>query len=103
MRKPIRISDLSDVSADLSAIPVPGPRREKTLTDRRRETHLRNRLRDLRRAAGLTQLQLADLAGISRKTVNTLENQVLTPSTVLALRLSRALDTPFESLFFLEE
>jgi putative transcriptional regulator len=68
-----------------------------------REAHLGNRLKDLRTAAGLTQLQLADLAGVSRKTVNTLENKVLTPSTVLALRLSRALDTPLESLFFLQE
>ncbi|HEY3889087.1 MAG TPA: helix-turn-helix transcriptional regulator [Caulobacteraceae bacterium] len=100
MLKSISAPDLNDVSPDQPADPMPGAHRELTGL---REAHLGNRLKDLRTAAGLTQLQLADRAGISRKTVNTLENKVLTPSTVLALRLSRALDTPFETLFFLEE
>jgi putative transcriptional regulator len=66
------------------------------------DARLGNRLKDLRVAAGLTQAQLADLAGVSRKTINTVENRVFIPSTVLALRLAQALETTVEALFFLE-
>ncbi|HYD23919.1 MAG TPA: helix-turn-helix transcriptional regulator [Croceibacterium sp.] len=62
---------------------------------------LGNRLRELREAKGLTQAQLADLIGVSRKTVNTVENGVFTPSTVVALKLAGALGCSVEELFFL--
>ena len=62
---------------------------------------LRNRVREAREAAGLTQAQLADLIGMSRKTVNTVENGVFVPSTVVALKLARALGEPVEWLFSL--
>jgi putative transcriptional regulator len=64
---------------------------------------LRNRVREAREAKGLTQAQLADLIGMSRKTVNTVENGVFVPSTVVALKLARALDEPVERLFSLAE
>ena len=60
---------------------------------------LRNRLREERAKRELTQAQLADLVGVSRKTINTVENGVFIPSTVLALRLAAALKTTVESLF----
>ena len=63
---------------------------------------LGNRLRDLRAEHDLTQAALAELVGVSRKTVNTIENGVFVPSTLLALRLARALNKPVESIFFLE-
>jgi putative transcriptional regulator len=66
------------------------------------EARLGNRLKDVRTGVGLTQAQLADLAGVSRKTINTVENRVFIPSTVLALRLAQALGTTVEALFFLE-
>ena len=62
---------------------------------------LENRLRELRESKGLTQAQLADLIGVSRKTVNTVENGVFIPSTVVALKLAGALDCSVEDLFFL--
>ena len=62
---------------------------------------LGNRLRELREAKGLTQAQLADAIGMSRKTVNTVENGVFIPSTVVALKLAVALDCRVEDLFFL--
>ncbi|WP_309753655.1 helix-turn-helix transcriptional regulator [Novosphingobium sp.] len=62
---------------------------------------LRNRLRELREARCLTQGQLAELVGVSRKTINTVENGIYVPSTVIALKLSRALDEPVERLFSL--
>ena len=64
---------------------------------------LGNRLRELREAKGLTQAQLADLIGVSRKTVNTVENGVFIPSTVVALKLAGALDCRVEDLFFLSD
>ena len=62
-----------------------------------------NRLKAHRSDAGLTQAELAALVGVSRKTINTVENGVFTPSTTLALKLSRALNAPVEALFFLRE
>jgi putative transcriptional regulator len=62
---------------------------------------LENRVRELREARNLTQAQLADLIGTSRKTVNTVENAVFVPSTVIALKLARALGEPVERLFSL--
>lgn len=63
----------------------------------------REELREAREAKGLTQAQLADLIGMSRKTVNTVENGVFVPSTVVALKLARALGEPVERLFSLGE
>jgi putative transcriptional regulator len=62
---------------------------------------LANRLREERTRRNLTQAQLAELVGVSRKTINTVENDVFIPSTVLALRLAKALDTTVEQLFSL--
>ena len=53
-------------------------------------------------AAGLTQGQLAGLVGVSRKTINTVENRVYVPSTALAFRISQALSTSVDTLFYLE-
>ena len=64
---------------------------------------LTNRLRDLRAARDLTQAALAAEVGVSRKTINTVENGVFVPSTVLALKLARALDRPVEEIFFLDD
>ena len=62
---------------------------------------LRNRLHELRAERGLTQAALAELVGVSRKTINTVENGVFVPSTILALRLALALETTVEQLFYL--
>lgn len=67
------------------------------------DPRLGSRLKAVRTAAGLTQQGLADKAGVSRKTVNTVENGVFIPSTLLALDLARALETTVEALFFLKD
>ncbi len=64
---------------------------------------LTNRLKDERTQRGWTQAELADRAGVSRKTINTVENGVFVPSTILALRLARVLERPVEALFALED
>ena len=66
------------------------------------DPRLKTTLREARTAAGLTQAQLAERIGVSRKTVNTVENGVFIPSTVLALKLAQALGTSVEALFSLD-
>jgi putative transcriptional regulator len=65
------------------------------MADRRLEVHLKA----VRTRAGLTQAELALMVGVTRKTINTVENGVFIPSTVLALGLARALGVTVEALF----
>jgi putative transcriptional regulator len=65
------------------------------------ERRLGNRLKEARTKRGLTQTDLAALVGVSRKTINTVENSVFVPSTILALALAKTLGTTVEKLFFL--
>jgi putative transcriptional regulator len=63
---------------------------------------LGNRLKDRRTELGLTQGELAELCLVSRKTINTVENGVFVPSTLLALKLAEALGISVEQLFWVE-
>lgn len=63
---------------------------------------LGNRLKELRAERGLTQSDLAESVGVSRKTINTIENRVFVPSTILALKLARVLDLSVHEIFQLE-
>ncbi len=65
------------------------------------EPRLGNNLKEARVKLGWTQAELAQRAGVSRKTINTVENCVFIPSTLLALVLARELGKPVERLFFL--
>jgi putative transcriptional regulator len=58
-------------------------------------------LRDVRQERALTQAQLAELVGVSRQTINYIEQGTYCPSTKLALELAGALDVTVEDLFFL--
>ena len=62
-------------------------------------THLAER----RKTAGMTQAQLAEAVGVSRKTINTVENRVFVPSTVLALKLAEVLGVSVHDLFELDD
>ncbi|MBL4616647.1 MAG: helix-turn-helix transcriptional regulator [Robiginitomaculum sp.] len=68
-----------------------------------RNPSLINQLRQFRVNANFTQQALASKIGVTRKTINTVENSVFIPSTVLALKLAHALETNVESLFQLPE
>jgi len=65
-------------------------------------SELANRLKELRAREGLTQAELAARVGVTRKTINTVENRVFVPSTILALKLASALAVPVEEIFSLE-
>lgn len=60
---------------------------------------LLNNLEAIRRQAGLTQAQLSKFAGVSRKSINAVENGIYVPSTVLALKIADTLDCAVEDLF----
>ena len=64
---------------------------------------LANAVRAAREAKGWTQAELAARIGVSRKTVNTVENGVFVPSTIIALKLAAALGTTVETLFSIVE
>lgn len=61
-----------------------------------------NRVRALREEHGLTQLQLAEKMGVSRKTVNTIENGIFLPSALVALKMAQAFGCRVEDVFWLE-
>jgi putative transcriptional regulator len=61
-----------------------------------------NRLKDIRSAKGLTQAELAEQVGVSRKTINTVENGVFVPSTQLAFTLAEVLKLRVDEIFSLE-
>ena len=63
---------------------------------------LGNRLKEMRAELGLTQAELAERVGVTRKTVNTVENGVFTPSALLALKLAEAIGVPVETLFWID-
>ena len=63
---------------------------------------LANRIKSEREKSALTQAALAELVGVSRKTINTVENGVFTPSATLAIKLAQALNVPVEQLFWIE-
>lgn len=63
---------------------------------------LANRIKEKRGELGLTQAELAERVGVTRKTVNTVENGVFVPSALLALKMAEALSVSVEELFRIE-
>jgi putative transcriptional regulator len=60
---------------------------------------LENEIKVLRARHDLTQADLAERVGVTRKTINTIENGHFVPSTVLALKISRVFGVPVEEVF----
>ncbi len=65
----------------------------------RNHQKLNNCLEELRRKASLTQQELSEKAGVSRKSINAIENGIYVPSTVLALKIAKTLKCKVEDLF----
>ncbi len=61
---------------------------------------LKNRLKEARTEKGLSQAALAELVGVSRNTISSIETGQFNPTTKLALILCVALDKKFEELFY---
>lgn len=61
---------------------------------------LKNRLKDARTAQGISQAQLAQMVGVSRNTISSIETGQFSPTAKLALVICIALDKKFEELFY---
>ncbi|MCG5125546.1 helix-turn-helix transcriptional regulator [Candidatus Saccharibacteria bacterium] len=61
---------------------------------------LRNNLKEVRSEKNLSQAQLAEMVGVSRNTISSIETGQFNPTAKLALILCVALDKSFEDLFY---
>ena len=61
---------------------------------------LKNRIKEARTERKLSQAALAELGGVSRNTISSIETGQFSPTAKLALILCIALDKKFEELFY---
>jgi len=64
---------------------------------------MKNNIRIERAVKNITQAELAELIGVSRQTINTIESNRYVPSTVLALKIARVFGKPVEDIFSLDD
>lgn len=64
---------------------------------------LTNRIRVFRAERRMSQADLAEAIGVSRKTISTVERGRFTPSTVIALKIARYFEVPVEEVFSLTD
>ena len=64
---------------------------------------LKNRIRVFRAEHRLSQQDLADIIGVSRKTISTIEVGRFIPSTIIALKIAKHFEVPVEEIFSLED
>ena len=64
---------------------------------------LDNRIRVFRAEHRMSQAELAESIGVSRKTISTIEVGRFVPSTVIALRIARFFEVSVEDVFFLKD
>lgn len=61
-----------------------------------------NKVREYRKRKGLSQMELANKAGVTRQTITLIENNKYNPSLALCLNISKALDSDLNTLFWEE-
>lgn len=64
---------------------------------------LKNRLKQVRKEKKISQTKLAEMVGVSRNTISSIETGQFNPTAKLALVLCIALDKKFEELFYFDE
>ncbi|KAB2330643.1 helix-turn-helix transcriptional regulator [Bacillus mesophilum] len=62
-----------------------------------------NRIKEIRLAKGISQVEMAEALQITRQTINAVEKHKYNPSLELALKMIKYFDVPIEELFTLEE
>lgn len=72
------------------------------MKDRSPKLVFKTRVKEARQAAGLSQAELANIVGVSRNTISSIETGQFNPTARLALVLCIALDKKFEELFYFE-
>ena len=66
------------------------------------ELILKNRLKEIRTEKDLSQARLAELVGVSRNTISSIETGQFSPTAKLALVICIALDKMFEDIFYFD-
>ncbi len=66
------------------------------------ELVLKNRLKEIRTEKNLSQQQLADMIGVSRNTISSIERGQYQPTAKLALVISIVLEKKFEDIFYFD-
>lgn len=64
---------------------------------------MRNEVRTLRLAAGLSQRELGELLSVSRQTINSIETEKYDPSLPLAIAIARHFSTTVEEIFHVDQ
>lgn len=64
---------------------------------------MNNRIRELRKIKNMTQEELAKISGVTRQTINAIENSKYNPTLELAIKLARLLGVHVDELFILED
>ena len=64
---------------------------------------MKNRVKELRTLAGMTQQQLSDLVSVSSRTIISLEKGQYNPSIMLAYKIACVFNTTIENLYCLKE
>jgi putative transcriptional regulator len=64
---------------------------------------MKNTIRIEREISKITQQKLAEMVGVSRQTISSIEHGKYIPSTILAIKISKVLRKKVEALFLLEE
>ena len=67
-----------------------------------KELILKNRLKEIRTEQGLSQAKLAEIVGVSRNTISSIETGQFSPTAKLALVICIALDKKFEDIFYFD-
>ncbi|WP_143321441.1 helix-turn-helix transcriptional regulator [Clostridium sp. HBUAS56010] len=63
---------------------------------------MRNKIKELRKQTGLRQEDMAKELGVTRQTINAIENNKYNPTLELAMKLAKLLKTPVEEIFELD-
>ena len=63
---------------------------------------LKNRLKEIRAEQKLSQVKLAEMVGVSRNTISSIETGQFNPTAKLALVICIALDKKFEDIFYFD-
>lgn len=64
---------------------------------------MKNNIRELRKKLGFRQEDIANILGVTRQTINAIENEKYNPTLELAMKLARLLNITVEELFILDK
>jgi putative transcriptional regulator len=64
---------------------------------------MRNKIKELRKQMGLRQEDMANKVGVTRQTINAIENEKYNPTLILAMKIAKLLNKSVEEIFELDD